>query len=259
MRWMAGGIGAVLALGIGMAAAQTPRQLEALRDDVAEIEEDLARVRAQIGGGGTAASASDLLIRLDRIETELRVVTGKLEELGFEQRRVAQDAARRFGDIEFRLTELEGGDPTSLPPALPLGTDTAAGPDVSVSEREDLDRAIADVEQGRFDQGEERLARFLSVYPGSPLQPEAQFWLGESQFTRGAYQAAARSFLDGYNLDRAGATAARNLMRLGVTLGRLGQVAEACLTLREVRSQFPDAPGDVTEAADREADDLACG
>jgi TolA-binding protein len=43
-----------------------------------------------------------------------------------------------------------------------------------------------------------------------------------------------------------------------VTLGRLGQVSEACLTLREVGAQFPDAP-ELIDQAEAEADSLACG
>ena len=51
------------------------------------------------------------------------------------------------------------------------GSVVAAGPEVSISERDDLDRAIGDVKQGRFDLGEDRLRGFLTTYPGSPLVP----------------------------------------------------------------------------------------
>ena len=137
--------------------------------------------------------------------------------------------------------------------------DPGGGPEVSISERGDLDRAIEDVRQGRFDQGEDRLRGFLTAYPGSPLEGEALYWLGESQFVRGAFQNAARSYLDGYNTDRASVSAPKNLYRLGVTLGRLGQLNEACLTLREVRNQFPTGPADILDAADAESSALNCG
>ena len=44
-----------------------------------------------------------------------------------------------------------------------------------------------------------------------------------------------------------------------MTLGRLGQINEACLTLREVRTQFPSAPENIPAKADAEADELSCG
>ena len=235
------------------------------------IDAQLADIRARLGvapstGGGAPATGagSDAILRLNRLEAEIRMLTGKIEQMEFEQRSVAEDATRRFGDIEFRLTELEGGDISILAPVQPLGgggtgSVVAAGPEVSISERGDLDRAIEDVKQGRFDLGEDRLRGFLTAYPGSPLEAEALYWLGESQFVRGAFQNAARSYLNGYNADRSSAIASKNLYRLGVTLGRLGQLNEACLTLREVRNQFPTGPADTLNAADAESSALNCG
>jgi len=235
------------------------------------IDAQLADIRARLGvapstGGGAPATGagSDVILRLNRLEAEIRMLTGKIEQMEFEQRSIAEDATRRFGDIEFRLTELEGGDISILAPVQPLGgggtgSVVAAGPEVSISERGDLDRAIEDVKQGRFDLGEDRLRGFLTAYPGSPLEAEALYWLGESQFVRGAFQNAARSYLNGYNADRSSAIASKNLYRLGVTLGRLGQLNEACLTLREVRNQFPTGPADTLNAADAESSALNCG
>ena len=235
------------------------------------IDAQLADIRARLGvapstGGGAPATGagSDAMLRLNRLEAEIRMLTGKIEQMEFEQRSIAEDATRRFGDIEFRLTELEGGDISILAPVQPLGgggtgSVVAAGPEVSISERGDLDRAIEDVKQGRFDLGEDRLRGFLTAYPGSPLEAEALYWLGESQFVRGAFQNAARSYLNGYNADRGSAIASKNLYRLGVTLGRLGQLNEACLTLREVRNQFPTGPADTLNAADAESSALNCG
>ena len=269
---MAAAVGAILAVA-GPAYPQIwtgAGSTDDLRYRLSVIDAELADIRARLGdapssgGTGGGATGAGAMLQLDRLEAEIRQLTGKIEQMAFEQRSVAEDAARRFGDIEFRLTELEGGDISALAPVLPLGGGSAgsvvaAGPEVSISERGDLDRAIEDVKQGRFDQGEDRLRGFLTAYPGSPLEGEALYWLGESQFVRGAFQNAARSYLDGYNTDRASASAPKNLYRLGVTLGRLGQLNEACLTLREVRNQFPTGPADILDAADAESSALNCG
>jgi tol-pal system protein YbgF len=269
-------IAAALALGAASLPAQAQLWTGAGSSDdlnyrLGVIDAELADIRARLGasGGATAVpsgggAGSDAMLRLDRLEAEIRQLTGRIEQMQFEQRSVAEDAARRFGDIEFRLTELEGGDISALAPVRPLGGGgpspaVETGPAVSISERGDLDRAIEDVKQGRFDLGEDRLRSFITAYPGSPLQGEALYWMGESQFVRGAFQNAARSYLDGYNSDRRADSAPRNLMRLGVTLGRLGQLNEACLTLREVRNQFPGAAPDVLGAAETELGALRCG
>lgn len=263
------GLGVVLLavlLATGPAGAQSA---DDLRGRLGAIERELADIRGRLGmpagraGGGGAMG--DVIVRLDRIEEQIRELTGRLERLEFAQRRIAEDAARRFSDIEFRLTEIEGGDVSNLAPIPPLGgvgeqpAAQQAQSAVSVSERSDLDRAIEDVRQGRYDLAEDRLRRFLTDFPESPLEGEALYWLGQSQFTRGAFQAAARSHLNGYKADRNAPAAARNLYRLGVTLGRLGQVNEACLTLREVPRQYPEGPAEVLDGAREEADALGCG
>ena len=274
--WRAGigfvALAAVLAMA-GPASSQLwtgAGSLDDLQYRLSVIDAELADIRARLGtapstgGGGGTGGGGDTTLRLNRLEAELRQLTGKIEQMAFEQRGIAEDAAQRFGDIEFRLTELEGGDINALPPTQPLGggggrTEVAAGPEVSISERADLDRAIKDVEQGRFDLGEDRLRGFLTAYPGGPLEGEALYWLGESQFVRGAFQNAARSYLDGYKTNRASPVAPKNLYRLGVTLGRLGQISEACSTLREVGNQFPTGPSDILGAAKSELSALNCG
>lgn len=272
---------AIIVLGAAPASAQGTGgtgSANDLRYRLSVIDAELADIRARMGlpainaaapGGtsarpGATAGSADAMLRLDRLEAEIRQLTGKIEKIEFAQRAIAEDAARRFTDVEYRLTELEGGDISKVAriPALGSTAETqaaAAGPAVSISERADLDRAIEDVQQGRFDLGEDRLRSFLNDYPGSPLIGEALYWQGQSQFVRGNFQAAARSFLDGYKSDRASPSAPKNLLRLGVTLGRLGQVNEACQTLREVRRQFPAAPAEVLQSADDEAAGLSCG
>ncbi len=260
--------------GSGDTVADLQYRLSILDAEMADI-----RARLQGLGGGTSSAPAPgggggaAMVRLDRLEAELRRLTGLVEEMEFRQRQIAEDATRRFGDIEFRLTELEGGDVAALAPAAPLGGQTApasrpapvdvdppavtprrpaaSGPDA------ELDVAIADIQQGRFDQGERRLRQALDADPQGPRAPEARFWLGRSHFVRGDFAEAARNHLAGYNLDRRGPMASRNLLQLGVTLGRLGQLSEACLTLREVRVQFP-GERDLINAADAERDALAC-
>lgn len=287
------------ALAAGPVAAQgwtgSGETLDDLRYRLGIVDAELADIRARLqaagagraAAGGAPAAGGDALVRLDRLEVEIRRLTGEIEQLGFQQRQIAEDATRRFGDIEFRLTELEGGDVGALRPPEPLGglrggtgggfgggtgggtgrtaapASSGAGPapalpQAPAGERGDLALAVADIQQGRFDQGEERLARFIAENPQSPRAADANFWLGRSHFVRGAFAEAARRHLAGYNVDRQGPMAPRNLLQLGVTLGRLGQVSEACLTLREVRAQFPEAGRDILNAADAERDNLAC-
>lgn len=240
---------------------------EDLRYRLDVLDAELADIRARLGGTvGSVVPAPSTGGGNGQLEGEIRRLTAQVEELQNQVTQLAQESRRRFGDIEFRLTELEGGDTSAISEPGPLvgpasSTNEGTGQQLaalSVSEQGDFERAVEDVRQGRFDQAEDRLRQFLTRYPGSPLTGDAWFWLGESQAIRGIHAEAARSYLNGYNADRAGQRAPFNLLKLGTTLGRLGQLNEACLTLREVRSQYPNATEAVNEA-DAEADQLTCG
>jgi tol-pal system protein YbgF len=71
------------------------------------------------GGGGMASGASqaDLEVRLQQMETELRGLTGKIEEQSYAVDQVKADVERRLSDMELRMIELErrsgGGVPAS--------------------------------------------------------------------------------------------------------------------------------------------------
>lgn len=260
--------GSLLAAGVHAQQWSGSSSPDDLRYRLDILDAELADIRARLGGevgsivrppSGGGGGVSDN--RLIQLESEIRRLTAAVEQLQNRVERIASDATRRFGDIEFRLNELEGnptgGSVGQLGGATPnynANTDVAA---TSVAEQGDLDRAARDVQQGRFDQAEDRLRRFLNDYRNSPLTGEAYYWLGESQSVRGQNAEAARSFLNGYNFDRRGPQAPANLLKLGVTLGRLGQLNEACLTLREVGTQFPNAPE--VSTADSEARQLQCG
>ena len=261
--WVGAAVAALLLSTSGDARAQT--SANDLQYRLSVIDAELADIRARVGGTGTVSTGTvtsgggAMLVRLDQLEAELRRLTGQIEELSFRQRQIAEEAARRFSDVEFRLTELEGGDVAILQPIPPLGSPRETPtPTLAISEQGELDRAIEDVNQGRYDQGEDRLRSFLNAYPGTSLRAEAHYWLGESQFARGDFQNAARSYLSGYNEDRSVPIGPRNLYKLGVTLGRLGQRNEACLTLNEVRIQFPNGPADILGAAADESRNLNC-
>lgn len=245
------------------ALAQSPervmRELDKLQGELDELRAEIGAPAGRRDGGAAAAT----LRRLDLIEAELARLTGEVERLSYRLEGIAADATRRFGDIEFRLTELEGGDIAALPSSPPplgggFGPDTAtSAPAVSVSEQRALDDAVALIQRGQMVDAETALEQFTTTYPASPLLSEAQYHLGEARFTRGEFRLAARAYLDGFNAEPSGERAPDSLLKLGVALGRIGQYPQACNTLREVSRRFPSNDRVVSEA-EGEASRLSC-
>jgi tol-pal system protein YbgF len=99
---------------------------------------------------------------------------------------------------------------------------------------------------------------FLSRYPNDSLAGNAQYWLGEAHFVRGDFKSAAGAFLKGYQDYAGNARAADSLLRLAMSLDRLGQRDAACSSYSELGKRFPDAPENVKASASAEQKRIGC-
>jgi tol-pal system protein YbgF len=180
--------------------------------------------------------------------------------------RIVDDASNKVGDIEFRLTELEGGDTSALGKPEPLGggltgprprpvapaAATEPTGELAVTEQSDFDAAKAAADAGDNARAAELYAKFLTTYPGGPLSTEAQFRRGEALAAQADWRNAARSFLDAFSGAPQGPLAPRALYRLAVSLGNIGQTEEACLTLTEVDNRYPGSEVAADVVAERQ-------
>jgi hypothetical protein len=123
-----GFIAAVLFGCIAVLPASAQSQAETLEDvrlDIAALSEIMQDLRGELLTTGNSGVSQDsvgtILQRLNTLEAELSEALGLVETLEFRVVQIADDATRRIGDLEFRLTELEGGDTGSLGTPVPLG------------------------------------------------------------------------------------------------------------------------------------------
>ena len=224
-------------------------ELSLLTQEVTGLRQELVATGAsQPGLGGGSA-----LQRMDAIEAALSQLTSKTEALEFRINKVVTDGTNRIGDIEFRLTELEGGDVAALSATPPLGGEAgtalapalaapvagADAPELAVGEQADFDRAQEVLGTGDFRTAADLFKTFTETYSGGPLSADAYFLLGESLSQIGETANAARAYLESFSGTPDGPRAPEALFKLGQSLGTLGQVPEACVTLREVGVRFP--------------------
>lgn len=259
------------------ALAQTADEptLADIRTDLGLLYAEIQRLRRELSDtGASGVSVQDTgpaLQRLDAVEAELRDTIGRVERLQFDVQRIVEDGTNRVGDLEFRLTELEGGDISVLGKTPLLGggltgvTDpvdsVVANPDATqfaVSEQSDFDAALKAHEAGEYNRAAQLFATFVEVYPGGPMSSEAQFWRGEALAATGAWNQAARSYLDAFSGAPQGPIAPRALFRLGFSLAELGQMDEACLTFSEVQVRYPETEGDLLAQSTEQLVRLGC-
>ena len=98
----------------------------------------------------------------------------------------------------------------------------------------------------------------MQRYPNDPLAVNAQYWLGETYYVRGDFNNAAAAFAEGYKRFPQSGKGADNLLKLGMSLGKLGQKDQACASLGQIGRDFPNASPKTKEMATNERRSLGC-
>ena len=239
------------------------------------------------GPGPSAAIGAADAGRLDGIETQIRALAAQLEQVQEQVR--ALSAGARPAPIPQAAAE-----PSSAPrPGRPQVDADAAQPErtgfgaVTVSpdaqkdgqKKDEIDRILSGPQPPRepdaspkqlyetaygyllqrdYGAAEAAFEEFLRRYPSDPLAGNAQYWLGESLYVRGQYRAAAGAFLKGYQTYARSAKAPENLLKLAMSLQRLGQKDAACSSYSELATKFPSAPSHVKTTAQAERQRAGC-
>ncbi len=251
-------LAAVVAVcGFGPVQAQDAQTLADIRQELTVLHVEIQQLKRELsttGAPATGNSGGSVLNRVGAIEAELVRLTAQTEQLSHRIDSIVTDGTNRIGDLEFRLVELEGGDLSTLKETTTLGGAVskpapAPAPDaqLAVGEQAEYKAAQSALEAGDYQRAADLLMGFETKYPGSPLSQQAFLALGRAQAGLGDTREAARAYLASFTSDATGAQAPEALYELGASLGALGQVSQACITLGEVSARFPSA-GAVAQA-----------
>ena len=318
-----------VALGLAAAAPFGPAhgQDRSTLERLDRVERDLNMLQRQVyrGGpapmaGGDPGGAVNAEIRMDRMESQMRDLTGRVEEFMNQVERLRQRVDQVNGDVETRLSQAPpspGGyasagppsprtrsagpsgrelpaDPPGLvgtltPPGMPPGprqlpevpspiagtltppgapiappelASAAAPPSArampSGSTSEQYNYAFGLLKQADYPAAEAALKSFIDQHPNDPMAGNAQYWLGETYYTRGRYAEAATAFAEGYKRYPKSSKAADELLKLGMSLGRANQKQNACVVLAQLDHDFPAPGAAIKERATTEKKKLGC-
>jgi TolA-binding protein len=215
---------------------------------------------------GTPASAPlvDLTERVGELERQLRTLTGQVEASQFKVRQLEEAQAKLRGDLEFRVTALEGGGATVTPPPA-AGTGAAAAaatppkpgtrpvvkPDAKAATPDAAWKAAyTNVTAKNWPGTETAMTDFIAGYPKSPRIPQAQYWLGRSHALRDEHALAAKAYLELYQTAPRNDRAPDALIGLAGAMNGLKKPKDACRVLGELDSVYGEklAPPQKTEA-----------
>ena len=131
-------------------------------------------------------------------------------------------------------------------------------PDAATETPESLyERSNESLLRRQFGDAEAGFSNFLSKYPDHSLAGSAQYWLGETYYAQNDYKRAAANFLQGYKKYPTSRRAPDSLLKLGISLNRLGQGEQACAAFAAVSTEYPKAV-DARKRAQAEAKRAGC-
>ena len=262
----------------GESVADLKRRIEALEQKLLDMEvvngslETLARQgpnqRSSLSTSPTSPVSSDTAARLDGVEVQIRALAAQMDRL---ERQLQSPQTRS----QLPATPAER-QATNLPPLQPkdgitdiLKTEpprTAVQPQpwpqtVAVdpaAARDAYLKAYNLLIRQDYAGAENGFSTFLEQYGEHELAGNAQYWLAETFYVRGQFEQAAQGFLKGYQTYNRSQKAPDSLLKLAITLDRLGKREAACATFAQLNQKFPNAPQHLTGRAQAERVRIGC-
>lgn len=237
---------------------------------------------------GSGASASGYEDRLSAIESTQRRLTGQIEQMSYDIQQLKSRVNRASvenggGRVDSGTTWTSSSAPQSnsrsynRPPpgeeeygGLKNTDVSSANPPrgkilgtMSASNAPDnpgalYDDAFNDIRDARYDTAATKFQKFLQSYPTHPLAANAQYWLAETYYVRQDYKQGAKLFAQNYQDYPKGGKASASLLKLGLSLSRLGKKDDACLTFAQLKKEFPGDQTPEVQRAEREIQQLGC-
>lgn len=141
------------------------------------------------------------------------------------------------------------------PQAPPLPN---APPDYGLTVQEQYDRAFGLLREENYPEAEKAFKTFIDKNPKDKLIENAKYWYGETLYVRARFDEAAVAFADAFQQNPQGPKAPDCLLKLGMSLGALNKINDACVTLNELKSKYPRAPETIKARAKEERAHLKC-
>ncbi len=245
-----------------------------------------------------ASSSTRTETRITTLEDQLRTLSGRIEQVEFAVRRVDAAMQRLQADDDARLTKLESTvvslqqqaaappppPPVVVQPPAPVieqngtlgaikmqngkvtgGVNNPQSPplpnapaDYGLTTEEQYERAFGLLRAANYPDAETAFKTFIEKNPKDKLIDNAKYWYGETLYVRAKFDQSAVAFADAFQTNPRGTKAPDSLLKLGMSLGQINKIPDACVTLGELKSKYPNASASIKARADDERTRLKC-
>ena len=227
------------------------------------------QTNAAPGGNVSGDALSSLTARVDALETQLRGLTGQIEEASHRSRDTDAELARLRADLDARLDRLEArpaAEPAAAAPGRPqpsaARTQSAAAeppPAPAPNGAEEAYNAGFRLwNDHRYAEAAAALDAAAQRYPSTRWTSWMRNLQGRAQLDDNKPATAARILLANYQDNPRGERAADSLFYLGQALTRLNRRAEACRVYDELASVYPEMRAEIRRRIPQARTDARC-
>jgi tol-pal system protein YbgF len=223
--------------------------------DLAEMKRRLAQLEVQnvetsqseIAGGDTLQrQTAELLAGVDNLRVEFQSVNGRMDDLGHDNRALADELQLIKDDINLQLTSLtnrvaELEDQVANPKTPVLQQKSPEQKQEPALTADQLYQNALDAirNQKNFSAGRKMLEEFVNKYPKHELYVNALYWIGEAYYGEKQYESAILQFQDVISKYSSHPKAAAAMLKQALAFNALGDGENARTTMQKVIAEYP--------------------
>ncbi|MBY0581110.1 MAG: hypothetical protein K2P53_05470 [Rickettsiales bacterium] len=128
----------------------------------------------------------------------------------------------------------------------------------SEKEKDEYQTIVKSLKNKDFDAKILEFKKFIKTYPNSILNSNVYFYLGEIQYQRKNYTAAAVNYLKGFQFEQ-GTRTLNNLTMLAKSLSKIGSYDKACKVVDYVHNNYHDKPFLIKQTLNEVKNTAKCG
>ena len=166
--------------------------------------------------------------------------------------------------VQTRTNSAVAPAPSTVAPSAavasvaPTTTQPAFGALQGNSPEEQYEYAYSFLPKHDFASAEAAFRAFLDRNGEHKLASNAMYWLGETYYARQQFEDAAAVFSDAYLRDRKASKATHSLLKLAMSLEKVGQVESSCVAYQELLAKHEDAEPRILVRAKSARKTLGC-
>lgn len=185
-------------------------------------------------------SNADTGVKLDELSRQIEALQGKLDDTNRRLAELSQQIAATQGDLNRLGSGAAATAPTVGAPRPNTGRPVPpAGAGAGPSPQQLYDTAYGDYTKGRYELSIAGFQDYIERYPSTDLSDNAQYWIGESNFSERKFDEAIRDFDTLLKRWPQSDKAAAALLKKGLALQELNRRAEAVVALQYVIHEYP--------------------